>query len=102
MAKVKVGKVSEVKEGEVNKVDVDGQEIALFNLDGKVFGLQNECSHVGCNIDENHKIEGEEVECTCHGSKFNIKTGEVTMPPATEPMKVYKVTEENGEIFVEK
>ena len=101
MANVKVAKVSDIAEGDLKKVDIDGEPVALFNVEGKIYATQNECSHVGCGLDENHAIEGDVVECTCHGSKFNIKTGAVVLPPAAEPLKTYKVSVENDEIFVE-
>ena len=52
-------------------------------------------------MDENHKIEGEEVECTCHGSRFNIKTGANTLPPATEPLKTYQVSFDGEDVFID-
>jgi len=101
MAKIKVAKVGDVPEGEFKKVDVNGEPVALFNVEGKIYATQNECSHVGCGLDENHAIEGEVVECTCHGSKFNIKTGAVVLPPATDPLKTYQVSVEGEDVFVE-
>ena len=101
MANVKVAKVSDIAEGDLKKVDIDGEPVALFNVEGKIYATQNECSHVGCGLDENHAIEGDVVECTCHGSKFNIKTGAVVLPPATDPLKTYQVSVEGEDVFVE-
>src|SRR3989344_6322435 len=101
MAKIKVAKVSDVAEGELKKVDVNGESVDLYNVGGKIYATQNKCSHVGCGLDENHAIQGEIVECTCHGSKFNIKTGENVLPPAAEPLKTYEVSIEGEDVFVE-
>ena len=101
MANVKVAKVGDIAEGDLKKVDIDGEPVALFNVEGKIYATQNECSHVGCGLDENHAIEGDVVECTCHGSKFNIKTGAVVLPPATDPLKTYQVSVEGEDVFVE-
>ena len=101
MAKVKVANVNDIGEGELKKVEVGSEPVVLFKVDGKIYATQNKCSHVGCGLDENHAIQGEIVECTCHGSKFNIKTGENVLPPAAEPLKTYEVSIEGEDVFVE-
>ena len=99
--KIKVAKVSEVPEGELKKVDVNGEPVALFNVDGKIYDTSNICTHEQCELDENHLMHGEVVECTCHGSQFNVKTGANVLPPAAEPLKTFEVSVEGDEVFVE-
>jgi|SRR3989344_6923837 len=101
MAKVKVAKVGDVTEGELKKVDVDGNSVALFNVGGKIYATTNICTHEHCELDENHSINVDVVECTCHGSQFNIKTGENVLPPAAEPLKTYQVSVEGEDVFVD-
>lgn len=101
MAKVKVASVNEVPEGELKKVMVGGDPVALFKIDGKIYATTNICTHEQCELDENHLMHDDVVECTCHGSQFNVKTGAVVLPPAAEPLKTYKVTLENDEVFIE-
>ena len=101
MSKVKVAKVGDVTEGELKKVDVAGNPVVLFNVEGKFYATSNICTHEHCELDENHMINGDVIECTCHGSQFNIKTGENVLPPAADPLKTYEVSVENDEIFVE-
>jgi len=101
MSKVKVAKFSEVPEGELRKVDVNGEPVALFNIAGQIYATTNICTHEQCELDENHLIHGEEVECTCHGSRYDIKTGKNTLPPSAEPLKTYMLTIENDEIYIE-
>lgn len=101
MSKVKVAKVSEVSEGELKKIDINGEPVALFNVDGKIYATTNICTHEHCELDENHSINGDVVECTCHGSQFNIKTGENVLPPAAEPLKTYNVSVEGEDVIVE-
>jgi len=101
MAKIKVASVKDVPEGELKKVDVAGEPVALFKVEGKFYATSNICTHEHCELDENHMMHGDVVECTCHGSQFNIRTGENVLPPAAEPLKTYKVSVENDEIFVE-
>ena|SRR3989344_5228270 len=97
----KVAKIGELKENEVKGVRIDSQEIALYRQRNEVFATSDICTHEQCVISENYYIEGEEVECTCHGSHFNIKTGENTVPPAAEPLKTYKTKVVGEDVLVE-
>lgn len=101
MSKVKVAKKSEIAQGTLKKVMVGKDPVALYNVGGQIYATTNICTHEFCEIDENYMMHGEDVECTCHGSQFNVKTGANIVPPAAEPLKTYKVTVENDEIFIE-
>lgn len=101
MAKVKVATVNEVPENSIKKVIVGGEPVALFKIDGEIFATSNICTHEQCELDENHLMHGEVVECTCHGSQFNVKTGANVLPPAAEPLKTYKVSVEGEDVFIE-
>ena len=101
MAKVKVAKVSDIKVGELKKVMVGKEPVALFNVDGQIYATTNICTHEQCELDENHLMHGDIVECTCHGSQFNVKTGANALPPAAEPLKTFKVSVDGYDVFVE-
>ena len=101
MAKVKVASVNEVPEGSLKKVEVNGEVIALFKIDGKIYATSNICTHEHCELDHNYLMHQDVVECSCHGSQFKVATGEVVLPPAIEPLKTYKLTIEDDEIFIE-
>lgn len=97
-----VAKLSELKEGEVaGIIGIEGEQLALYRIGDEVFATSDLCTHAECVISENFGIEGEEVECTCHGSKFNVKSGEVTQSPAVEPLKTYPVKIEGDDVLVE-
>lgn len=98
---IRVAKLGELKDGEVKGVKVGGKEIAIYRLGNEVFATTDICTHEECVISENFYIEGEEVECTCHGSRFDIKSGENTVPPAAEPLKTYKTKVEGEDVLVE-
>src|SRR3990167_11129008 len=97
----KAAKLSDLKEGKVRGVKLNGEEIALYRFGDEIFATSDICTHEQCVISENYYIGGEEVECTCHGSHFNIKTGENTVPPAAEPLKTYPVKIEGDDVLVE-
>lgn len=102
MAFQAVTKLSEIPDGDVKGVEVSGKQIALFRLGNDIFALSDVCTHEGCLISENHEIlGGDEVECTCHGSHFNVRTGEVTGPPAMEKLEKYDVKVEEGQVLVD-
>lgn len=101
MSKSKVAKVGDVGEGELKKVDINGEPVALFNVGGKFYATSNICTHEHCELDENHLMHGDVVECTCHGSQFDVKTGANVLPPAAESLKTYHVSVEGEDVFVE-
>ena len=92
-------KTDEIAPGTALKVEANGLTLAVFNLNGHFFAMEDLCSHGPGSLSEGY-IEGEEVECDFHNGRFNIKTGEVTAPPCMIPQKVYAVTVEGGTLFI--
>jgi 3-phenylpropionate/trans-cinnamate dioxygenase ferredoxin subunit len=85
----------------LKRVEVDGVPICLARLaDGEVFAISDVCSHEDVELSEG-ELDGEDVECPEHGSRFNVRTGEVSGLPAEEPVATYPVSVADGEIFVE-
>jgi len=93
-------KTEEVADGSAIKVETEGMELAVFNLAGEFFVMEDVCSHGPGSLSEGF-IEGEEIECDFHNGRFNIKTGEVTAPPCMIPQKTYPVTVEDGTVFID-
>ena len=98
---VKVGKVADVKPGELAAFDAAGVRIAVANADGRLFAIDELCTHEQCSLAEDGTLEGTVVTCGCHGAQFDVTTGQVLAPPAPEPVKTYPVRVEQGEIVVE-
>lgn len=96
---IKVARVSEVSVSQMKQFQLNGQDICVANIDGKFFAINNICSHEGGPLADG-KLEGNEVECPWHQSKFDMTTGEVKSPPATEPQAVYEVKIEGDDIMV--
>ena len=92
---------SELEEGQIRGVTIDGDSIALYRINGQVFATTDTCSHQKCSIEEFGTILGEEVECMCHLARFNIKTGQATRPPALKPLKTYQVKVEGENVLIE-
>ncbi len=87
---INVVAVDDLKPGEHTVVEVDGAEIALFNLGGEFYAIEDICTHDGSEISSGCVVNGS-IECPRHGARFDIKTGEVTAPPAYEPVETFPV-----------
>ncbi len=97
---IRVGEVSDVSPGTAKLVEARGKRIALFNLNGQFYALDNTCTHEGGPLADG-SIEGETVTCPWHGAVFNIKTGAVLYPPAPTDVHSYKVHVDGAEIKIE-
>jgi len=80
-------------------VECGGQVLALFRVNGEYFALDDVCSHEYSRLSEGEILDGE-VYCPKHGSRFDLRTGEVRGLPATQPVRAYEVKEEGGKVWV--
>jgi 3-phenylpropionate/trans-cinnamate dioxygenase ferredoxin subunit len=72
--------------------------IAVFNIDGAYYAIEDVCTHDGGEL-AGGPIEGFEVECLRHGARFDVRTGAATCPPAYEPTISFPVKLEDGAIW---
>ncbi len=93
---VKVGTRSEILPGEFKVVWDGDTAIAVYNIDGALYAIEDICSHDGGEL-AGGDVHGFEVECPRHGARFDLRTGDVTKPPAYEPIASFPVIEE-GEV----
>lgn len=100
MTFVRVAAKNDVSAGKKIGFKIGGKEILVVNLNGKYFAIGNKCTHMGCKLSES-VLKGDSIECICHGSTFDIKTGKVLKGPAKSPEPVFKVKVEGNEILVE-
>ena len=90
---------SDLAEGEVIGVEVAGHSIALYAADGNLFATDNICTHAYACLSDGW-LDGEVIECPLHAARFDIRSGKVLDPPATEDLKTYPVRIVDGEIQV--
>lgn len=95
----KVATTSDLDEDEAMQIVVEGKEIALVNLGGELFALDDICTHAYASMSDGY-IEGDCIECPLHGAQFEIKTGKAVTPPATEDLACYGVKVEDGDVYV--
>ena len=94
-----VAPVEATPPGSHQVVDVDGAQVAVFNLDGRFYAVEDVCTHDGGTL-TGGAIDGEQIVCPRHGARFSIKTGAVLAPPAYEPIHSFPVRVEDGHVQV--
>jgi 3-phenylpropionate/trans-cinnamate dioxygenase ferredoxin subunit len=80
-------------------IDVAGEPVALIRAEGEVYALRDVCSHAEVALSEG-EIYDHTVECWLHGSCFDLRTGQPTGPPATEPVATYQVKIQGDDVYV--
>ena len=96
----KIGLTKDMEFEPVKGIVADGKEILLVKMGATFAAIGNKCTHMGCKLSSG-KMDGETIRCPCHGSMFNVRTGEVVRGPAKRPEPAYKVTVENGELSID-
>jgi 3-phenylpropionate/trans-cinnamate dioxygenase ferredoxin component len=95
-----VSGAGDLREGEMRAFEVRGTKIAVANLGGEFHAFDDTCTHLGCSLAEGD-LEETTVICPCHGSEFDVRTGEVLQGPAREPIETYETRVEGGRLEVE-
>jgi len=82
------------------RVEASGHAFALFRLEDGIYALDDVCSHEYSRLSEG-EIWDDEVYCPKHGSRFDIRSGDVRSFPAFKPVDSYPVKIENGKVFID-
>ena len=99
---VKVANTEDIQPSQMKEVEVNGEKACLANVEGKYYAIGNVCTHLGGPLAQG-KLEGYEVQCPWHGSRFDIRTGKVARPPAMRSEPTYEIKiEENDNILLKK
>jgi nitrite reductase/ring-hydroxylating ferredoxin subunit len=76
-----------------------GKSILITDIDGKYYAIGNKCTHRGCTLSDG-ELKGDIVECPCHFSNFDVKTGRVVQGPATIAEPSFELRVEGDKISV--
>jgi 3-phenylpropionate/trans-cinnamate dioxygenase ferredoxin component len=95
----KVAVVSELPPGSKKLAEIEGRAIALFNVDGDFYAIDDVCTHDGGPLAEGD-LEGCEIRCPRHGARFDVRTGKALCFPAFEPVASHVVEVRGDEVFV--
>ncbi len=98
----KVAQLSDIAAGKLIVVDAQGESIVITELAGNVIAFSNVCSHEDCDFvfEGQGSLEGNEITCDCHDSRFNVLDGSVMNPPATDPIIIYAVQIDGNDVLV--
>ena len=97
---VTVAQVSDTPPGKISLHEVNGTSIALCNVNGRFYAIDNVCTHDGGPLDQG-ELEGKLVECPRHGAKFDVETGRAVVLPAVKPVRTYPVRVEGEDVQVQ-
>ena len=100
MAFVRACAVGDVADHRALRVEVDGLDVAIVRDGDDVYAIEDECSHAQVALSEG-EVEGCEIECWMHGSRFDLRTGKPTGPPATEPVPIFPVRIDGADVLVD-
>jgi 3-phenylpropionate/trans-cinnamate dioxygenase ferredoxin subunit len=98
---IRVGALAEIPEGEVRPYDVPVGRVAVAHMEHRLFAFGDECTHQGCSLSEgDFDDRAGTLECPCHGSVFDVETGEPIEGPAQDALPVFQVQEVDGWVEV--
>jgi 3-phenylpropionate/trans-cinnamate dioxygenase ferredoxin subunit len=100
MARHLAAKVSELAPGTTRRVVVDSTGILLCNVGGKIYAIEDVCTHDGGPLDQGD-LEGECIVCPRHGATFDVRTGDALTLPAVVPVMTFEAEVEGDDIYVE-
>jgi p-cumate 2,3-dioxygenase ferredoxin subunit len=99
---VKVCALSDIPQGEIRSVVLpDGQKVALYNVEGRIYATSDTCTHGEASLSEEGVLCGKIVECTWHYGSFDVTTGKAEAMPCSEALKTYRVEVIDGAVHVE-
>ena len=96
---VKLAETAEVEPGQVKVYEVQGRRIALCNVDGAFYAIDDVCTHDGGPLDQG-ELDGHQIECPRHGARFDVRSGRALALPAVMPVRSYPVRVEDGVVKV--
>lgn len=96
----KIGNKNEIENGAMKSFTVAGKQIAVANIEGQYFAIDEICSHAHCSLADGF-VDGQTVICPCHGSTFDLTNGRVMSLPAIVDVASYQVKVEGDDILVQ-
>ena len=100
MAFVRACAATDVADGQAIRVEVEGLDVAIVRNGDDFYAIEDECSHAAVALSEGD-VEGCEIECWMHGSRFDLRTGKPIGPPATEPVPIFPVQVDGTDVLID-
>jgi nitrite reductase/ring-hydroxylating ferredoxin subunit len=86
-------------EGERRAVSLQGIDVLLCRVEGRIYAVENRCSHAASRLDTG-RLRGHEIVCPLHRGRFDVRTGACVGEPATRPIRTFEVLLEGGRIHL--
>ena len=97
---VRIENARDIASGEMRVFDVAGTKVNIASVGGQLHAFDDTCTHRACSLAKG-KLDGTTVTCPCHGSQFDVTTGEVLRGPAQQPVRSRLVQIEGESLLVE-
>lgn len=97
---VRAARLDQIREGEMHVVTVDGVRVLLSRVAGQIHAVDDTCTHAGCSLGSG-ELDDTVVTCPCHGSRFDVATGDVLRGPASRPVRRRAVSTSGDDVLVE-
>ncbi|MBV8157570.1 MAG: bifunctional 3-phenylpropionate/cinnamic acid dioxygenase ferredoxin subunit [Dyella sp.] len=101
MTRITACETGALADGEALKVQVPDRVIALFNVGGAYFAIDDRCSHGNASMSDGYVEDDATVECPLHAARFCLKTGAALCQPATDPLRTYPVSIGDGLVYID-
>lgn len=95
-----IARAADVPPGSVRRVELDKRHIALFNVGGRYYAVEDSCTHRGGPLSQG-PVSGTTVMCPWHGAQFDLITGSAMRLPASRGITIYRVIVDGGDIKIE-
>ena len=93
-------KVEKFEDGEFKVFKARGKDIMVARVEGKYYAVEDKCTHMGCKLSEG-TLNDDAIECPCHGSMFDLKTGKVLKGPAKKALKSFKIKASGDDLLID-
>ena len=97
---VRICAQADIAPGAAAAFDVGDKRLAVFNIAGRFYVTDDECTHASASLAEGI-LEGDVIECCVHFGAFHVPTGAVTAPPCAVPLRTYKVVLQGNDVCVD-
>ncbi len=98
---IKACSITDFQSGSMKTVVVGGKKLAIANVDGDFFAIDDTCSHAQCSLGTEGFIDDNVVTCGCHGATFNVTSGKVMSLPAVTDVASYPIKINGEDVLVE-
>jgi ethylbenzene dioxygenase ferredoxin component len=95
-----MSEMTDLAPGSMTVVEHNSEKFAVVNLDGQYYAFSDTCTHLGCDLHEGKIVAHKQIQCPCHGARFDMTTGQVLGGPTNESLKTARVSRRDDGTFV--